>query len=348
MNGNYGEIWVPNAPGIAVVNQALAKSASKTIGGEIQLNKFWGTSNPSYWNKAQGEALLNEVRIQGVSGAPQIIPAVSGTNNKIDVASFPFYKDNGTVQSSTSATDLTVTRPATGKFNWNLAIVTLSSGVVTVVTGTDGDAYSDVFGAAGGPPLVATTAVIVGAVKLSSDVAAPITYADITYQFSTGALIQERSDFPNFTTLYMEGGILLNEALIAAHTGPVPRGVYASFFDQRALMMPLGDTEEWTLAMANTATEAKAQNDKAAQNRIGTPSYTGTMKRFFVRDTVLFANAAQRKSGFVRLYPNKNNTSQYYEAAVNFTGWNLGCAVDANMEETVNFSVDGLLEPRGM
>lgn len=348
LTGDYGQFWAPSAAGVLTSNALLTKSASKTIGGTAYANRFWGTAAATYWNKAQGESLTNEVRIQGVVGGPTISPAASLTNNAIDVPSFSYYQDNGTIATSVAITDLLCVRPAAGKYNWNLVIVTMATGIITTVQGTDGGSYSDTFGAAGGPPLVATTALIVGAVKLYSDVAAVIAGSSITYTLSTGALIQERSDYPGFTVLPMEGGILLNEALPACHTGPVPRNVYASYYDQRPLMIPIGDTEEWTLAMSNTVTEQKAQNDLAAQSRVGTPSYSGSLKRFYVKDLALFANACQRKSGFLRLFPNKDNTSQYYELAAVFSSFNLGCGVGANMEETVNFTVDGLPEARGI
>ena len=340
--GKYGKVYIPLSAGIVSTDTLLVKSASKTIGGTAYANRFWGTSASSYWNRQQGIT----VRIEGVIGSPTITPAAAGGDNNVDVAAFSYYAAGTTVATSTAKTDLTLTRPASGKYNWNLIHVNKTTGAVTATTGTDGDAYSDTFAAAGGPPLVATTELIIGAVKWSSDTAAAVLASEIYYTLSDGTLIQERSDVPAYTIFPMEGGILLNEALIVAHTGSVPRSVYATFYDQYNLMQEIGDTESWTLNMTTPTTELPAQNDIAAQFDIGTSSATGTLKRFHV-DERTWELVAQQKTGFLRLYPDSTDTTKYFECAAVFSDFSVTVDQGAAMSEDISFSVDGLVELRG-
>jgi len=339
--GKYGKIYMPLSDGILVSEALLVKSASKTIGGTAYANRFWGTSSRSMWNRQQGIT----VKVEGFSGAPSITPAASGTDNLVDIASTPFFASGVDSADSTAITDLACVRPASAKYNWNLAIMAKATGVMTMVQGTDGDALSDAWGYSGGPPLVATTHLIVGAVQLYSDTDAAITAADITYSLSTGVSIQERSDVPSLSVLPMEGGILLTSALLASHTGPLPRNVYATYYDQYSMLTEISDTEGYSINMTTPTTELAAQNDISAQFDIGISSATGTLKRFHV-DEKFWDSVMYRKTGFLRLYPDGTDTDRYFECACVFSGIGLSVDITTGMSDDVSFSVDGNLELR--
>ncbi|MBF0546226.1 MAG: hypothetical protein HQM08_17415 [Candidatus Riflebacteria bacterium] len=341
--GKYGQIMIPTGDGIQVANAALTKSASKTIQGTVFSNRFYATASRSMWNKGKGIS----ARIQGIVGEASVTPATG--NNNVQTNAFSYYKDNGTIQSAPADTSVTIVRPATGKYNWNLVVVDMDDGTISAITGSDGDSYSDVFDAAGGPPLVAIDKLIIGAVKLSTDTAAPVVAADITQFLSTGTLIQERSDMPGYFEYPMEGGVLLNEALLVCHTGSVARKVYASYYDFYSLLTPLGDTTKWSLDVSSDTTSMQAQGDSGAQSDLsGPPKWSGGFSRFHVRDVVLYNLGVNRRTGIVRLFPDRNDTTVYYEGAVIVKGFKMDCDMSNPMMEEITFEGDGNLELRGL
>ena len=237
--GRFGKLQAPLNDGIQYSNVALTLSASKTIGGKVLTNRFFGHT-AKYWNK--NPTYKASFRIQGIVGTAEIQPG--SANDKISIkAAFSYYKDNGTVQTSAAPSDVSVTRPATGKAAWYLVCVTLADGTITVEKGKDvtgtrtalintfGDPSS---GTDGAIPLIAATKNIVGAFKLDSDSAAMILTSDITYVDGNGRLLQERSDIPAGKENLLEGGVVVDEALLPAHTGDTPRKVYAPFYSQKS------------------------------------------------------------------------------------------------------------------
>ena len=79
-------------------------------------------------------------------------PAVSLTNDLVDVAAFTAYSI-GVLHTVSASVDVAITRPATAVSKVNSVTMT-NAGAVAVVAGVDGTttAFSAVRGAAGGPP----------------------------------------------------------------------------------------------------------------------------------------------------------------------------------------------------
>lgn len=339
--GNFGQIYLPLNEGVAVVNAVLTLSASKTIQGQAYAKRFHGHAS-THWNRGKGITLA----LQGLLGEASITPA-SG-NDAVQTPVLGYLKDNTGAQTAAADTSVSVTRPASGKKNWNLVVLDMDDGTISAVAGTDGDAHSDVFDAAGGPPLVATDKIIIGGVKLSGNTAAPIAADEIVYSLSNGTLLQERADMPSLDNILpMEGGVLLPEALLECHTGGIPRKIYASFYSQKNSLAAVGNTQKWSLSGSRNTTEMQAQGDVSAQSEISGPmTWSGSMSRFAV-DAEMFKLAFYRGTGFVKLFRDRNVPTEYYEGAVIISNWDENNDIGAACVNNLQFKGDGNLEWRG-
>jgi hypothetical protein len=290
------------------------------------------------------------VRLQGIVGEATIIPTPS-TNDSVTVSGFSFYKDNGTVVTVTTGA-LELTRDAT-KAQWHM-IKTNASGTLAVVAGTVSadTSFTETWDGAGGPGYVATTDILIGAIKLTPGSAGAVLSSEIVYSLPVaGTLLQERSDVPGYQILPMEGGVLVNDAagLLGCHTAGVTRTFYATYYDQYSVLIKVGDTEGWTLSGSTDTIEMEAQGDLAAQSDIsGAVKWSGTLSRFYISDDIIFKMAMNRRTAILRLYPNADETTKYFEGAAVISDWGFDNSVGNACKENVSFTGDGNLELRGM
>ena len=346
ITGKRGELYLPTGKGNSLSNQALTVSASKEIQGTTYTNRFYGTSSRSAWNKSE----TITARLQGIVGEITISPGTA--NDTIDVTAGSYHKDTSGVQTSTAGTGVSVTRDADGA-QWNMVTIDTGSGTVKVTAGlatASVTAYNDTWAASGGPAYIGTDEILVGVVRLTPGSAAVVTSAEIFYTLVDGAtLAQERSDIPTFSILPMEGGVLLTEALLACKTAGARRTVYADYYDQYPLLAKVGDIEGWTLTGTSDTVELEALGDFAPEKDLsGAVSWSGTFTRFYVADERVWVNAMQRRTaGIIRLKPDSNNSTVYYEGAVIFSDWGTGAALGDGTKENVSFEGDGNLEFRG-
>jgi len=344
--GRRGAFFLPVSEGVAITNEALALSASKTIGGTAYTDRFLGTSSRTAWNKAQALS----ARVQGIVGEVTISPGAAA--DQIDVTAFSYHKDNTGVQSAAATDALGITRDSAGA-QWNMISVSNATGTVVVTLGAvsaSTTAYNDTWGSPGGPALIPVANTLVGVVRPVPGTAAITLSSEIFYKMVDGTtFLQERSDLPGFAVLPVEGGILLNEATLKCHTGTVGRVAYATFTDQFPFLAKVGDIEGLTLAGSSETTEMEAMEDLAPEKDIaGSPSSNGTISRFYVQDARMFGLAMQRRiAGIARIYPDYNDTTKYYEMAIIVTDWGTSLGINDAIKEDVSFEVDGLLEQRG-
>jgi hypothetical protein len=169
----------------------------------------------------------------------------------------------------------------------------------------------------------------------------------IYYSLPTaGTLIQERSDIPSYRVLPMEGGILLDEALIKNHTGALERTAYASFMSQKNCLADVGHSTDWSLDTSRPIGKMPAQGD------VGSPAgftdlmeWSGSLARFAV-GSAASKLAVFGGAGYVRLYPDRNLSLEFWEGAVLFSGYGTGAALGADVKETLSFTGNGTLELR--
>lgn len=179
------------------------------------------TSSASLWSKRSGYAPV--VRPNGLLTGGAITPHASD-NDKVNVAALTLNL-NGVV-SSVSAGTATITRGVSTDTHNITSITINSSGSIAAVSGTDGTAFSETRGAAGGPPLIAVDSVEIGQVRTTSVTAAKVTSAEI---FTVVGTHTERADYPLFDINYSAGSVTFLAALPEIHTGTLPKRVYASF-----------------------------------------------------------------------------------------------------------------------
>jgi hypothetical protein len=344
--GKYGQVYLPSGSGVLVSNQALTKSASKEIGGVTYTNQFYGTTG-ALWNKGKDMS----VRIPGIIGDLSLL--TPGTaNSTVDMAATSIYLNN----SSTSATaisaqaGLVLTRPTSSTLTVvNLVVVNTGTKAASVVVGSEAAARSASFNTAGGYPYVAVDEIIVGAVVLTTVPAAVVAASEIEYTlYGTNTLVQERSDIPGYEILPAEGGVLVQEALIGAHTAGATRGVYATYYDLQAVLLQVADTTKWSLSSTVGTVSMLAQGDLNPQTDLaGSPTWSGSLERFYVKDSLLFKLAMEQKRGIIKLFPNRNEPTKYYLGSVVFATWGHTCDNAAAQTQPLSFTGDGPLKAVG-
>lgn len=195
----------------AVAMSALVNSGDRTL----------YTSGASLWSGRSGFAPV--VRPNGLLTGGEV--STNATNNTVSIASLTCNL-NGVVTTVAGGT-LTAARPATA-VSKVVSLTVNASGVLAAVAGTDGSttAFSETRGAAGGPPLIPVDSIEIGQVRYTSNTAAAVLSTEI---FQVVGLHRERADFPLFDVLTGSGSVRFLDALPAIHTGPAPKGVFASY-----------------------------------------------------------------------------------------------------------------------
>ncbi|WP_339799665.1 hypothetical protein [uncultured Marinobacter sp.] len=179
-------------------------------------------SGAALWSRRTGSEPV--VRPDGLINGGAISPAAAGTNNLIDVAASTAYIGGAQIAAA-GETGLTCSR-ATVDTHLIHSITLDSTGSYTAVAGTEGTAFSNTRGAAGGPPLIPEGEVEIGQVRFSTASAAAVKASEI---FAVPGVHQERYDSPIYEIDYRNGNVVFNAALPPIHTGDETKGVFASF-----------------------------------------------------------------------------------------------------------------------
>ena len=320
--GKYGTVMVAQDGGVQLVNVELPLIPSQEIQGETYLNRLF----------AKAGAIINnekpmDIRIQGFVKSASITPHPDGANNKILISDLHYYKNAGAKFLNPSA-DEVLARPLTpGESYWAVIVQDMTTGLADVVygTATSGSLVEEIGTGAGEIPLVGEDKLVVAAVKLD-DVDAPISQDNIVYRLSDGTLLQERADQPKFELMNIFGGVLLQDELLAIHTGNKPRKVFGTFYDVSNSLTELGHTTKWNLDVTNPTTTLPAQNDiNSPTETSGPPNWSGGFERYSVDET-LFDVAVSHKFTVVKLYRDRTDMSKYY----------MGCVLVSNWGQTVD------------
>ena len=203
-------------------------------------HKDFRSADPLWSNRAGYEP---DVKPNGLATGGLVIPAVSGTNNLVDVAALTCYLA-GVLTSVGADTDVALTRPTGGSpvNTHNKSSITITSaGAIAVVKGTDGTAFSTTRGAAGGPPLIPLASIEIAQVWLDSAAAAAIAADEIKAVIGTHV---ERYDYPTWEQkrfnvengVIGNAGVLFASALPLIHSAtspvvPTAKKVYAQYYE---------------------------------------------------------------------------------------------------------------------
>lgn len=264
-----GVISAQTGEGQQVAQMALTKTASVVIEGETLTNRQYLSTGRAPWNRKTG--YTPTVRINGVvSGC--VVSGDAVTNNVQLTAGVANV--NGVVVTVSADTTNTLTRPANAKKNVN-ALCVDNAGTVSVVVGSDGDSHdlTGGYGGAGQKPLVATTLAVLAYIALSEDEAAVVPAGDI-YPGENANV--------EYIVDSLRGGIILYSALELNHTGPVSRGVYASFYDLTSALQPVGYIEEANLVIKSAAPVATPNHNSIWDQYVSLPNrgWTADIKRW--------------------------------------------------------------------
>jgi hypothetical protein len=139
-------------------------------------HKMFSLSGINLWSPRSGYEPV--IRPDGLATGGEVTPG--SANNNVSVAALTCFLA-GVLTTVSADSDVAITSPTS---THNISSVTInSSGVIAVVAGTDGTAFSATRGAAGGPPLIPVGSIEIAQVKLSS---------------ATSALITARGDLPDY------------------------------------------------------------------------------------------------------------------------------------------------------
>lgn len=162
------------------------------------------------------------VRPDGLENGCLVEPAVSGTDNALDVYPGKAWMGNSIVTISAQS-DITVARPSAG-MKKIVSITINNAGTASVTDGTEASDFSDSRGAGGGPPYVATGSVELATIRLDSDVAAPLTKDEIIFA-------PEFSHSPSWRLLPYSASIKFAEPLSLIHAGGTAKNVWMTRYD---------------------------------------------------------------------------------------------------------------------
>lgn len=222
---------------------------------------FTTTNKP--WSQASGYEPV--VGPYGLMTGGAVTPAISATNDKVDVAALTAMMPGATGASATTgvltvnaAADQTVTRGSATNTHIINSITVTSAGAIAVVAGTATTAFSATRDANGGPPLIPVGSIEIGQVRLTTTAAAVVASSEIYQVVGTH---QERYDYPTYSADYLQGKVTFAAALPLIHTGSVPKKVYARC--ATPLFAEISHAKDWKPAETTNSTSSEAYYDGA-------------------------------------------------------------------------------------
>jgi hypothetical protein len=189
------------------------------------------------WSGRSGYAPI--VRPNGLVTGGAVTVGVSGSNDKIDVAGLTCYLA-GVLVTVAAGADKTVLRGADADVCRINSVQITSAGAISIVSGTDHTAFSEVRDAPGGPPCILVGSIEIAQVRLGAVAAAPVTAAEI---YNVVGQHTERYDFPTWEENNIGKGlaktiageenahIKFQDALPLSHTGGVCKRVYIKYYE---------------------------------------------------------------------------------------------------------------------
>lgn len=218
--GKNAKVYMNTGDGTLLTMQAMTLQATKTYRGKLYTNQIYLLGS--------GKTLINmrpevqpDIDIDGILQGLDILPVV-GDQNTVQTTAGIIEVDGAQVSVPADA-DIELTRPAASRWAW-YAIHVSEAGAVTATKGTDtGDdqesSLLNTYGSSAGQrPLIGVDQLLIGWVKLFSNVAADVAATAISYTDREEGGI-------DFQILPNIGGVKLNGALVKCHTGAIGREV---------------------------------------------------------------------------------------------------------------------------
>ena len=239
------------------------------------------------------------VNPDGLQSGCMAVPAVSGADNALDVYGGTVLIANSQLTVSPQ-TGITVSRPAASMKKISSVIINASA-VASVIDGTDGSAYSDTRGAAGGPPYVPVGQVELATVRLDSEAAAPLTTDEIFFA-------PEYTHTPAYKLLPYSASLEFASPIPLIHTGGVAKAVWVTWYEPS-----LTQLDVVTVRPVSSAFEI----DRATGSVDRTKQKSGS---FVCSLSGIQTDLARRIDGSVRLFEfmpdSTQNRKEFFYAAV--------------------------------
>jgi len=234
-------------------------------------------SSGELWSKRSG--FTPEVKPNGLVNGAQVSAAVANDTVSATAATCNLLGVETTVVADAA---LVVTRGATTDTHIINSITINAGGAYAVITGTATTAHSETRGVAG--------------------TAAPVTSDEI---FSVPGVHTEWTNLPLYDIDYANGDITFNTALPAIHTGDLPKGVYAQFYEPIFAEVPLATdfvpTEE---SHSTTSIQAYGKTIASSSSSLNQASFTAFNQDGVTDSLVTLKNQIL----WFRFYPDKYKT----------------------------------------
>lgn len=252
---------------------------------------------------------LTAVRPNGViAGVNMGSPAASGANDVVDVAAI-VCMIKGVKTPVAADLDVAVTRPASAVAKICTVTVT-DAGAIAVVAGADSlsSAFSNVYGAAGGPPLIPVDSSKLFDVRLTDDTPAPILASEIVHntEFAEVFTIHE-TGFGDHSeeALRRRAHIFMGRELPLIHTGPATRRIYADIAEpQKTLISYTKDFKAAEVSSSITSTQFYTELDAEDSDSLAAGGFTAKLVNG-VSDLIL---ASRKKVRTFWFYQNKDQS----------------------------------------
>ncbi len=187
------------------------------------------TASDSPWSRASGftpTVLPNGIKTGGV----MIGTAV---NNQVAISAITCNLAG--VATTVAGGNLLATRTAAGTTFQITSMTINSSAALAAVAGTEGAAFVETRGAAGGPPYIPVGSIEIGQVRLTSNTDAVVAATEIKQVPGTH---KELASYPLWSVDYLNGKITFVAALPLIHTADVVKRTYAQFYTPVLVAIP--------------------------------------------------------------------------------------------------------------
>ena len=295
--GKGAKVFMTSSDGTLLTSQAMVKQAAKSYKGVVYANLIYllGTGmtlinrRPAVEPRVDIDAITSGLDISGTA-----------SNDEVSITAGSMIIDN-VVTSVVADASLSVTRPAATQGAWVAISVKKADGTFVALKGTDTTAGTgiaallDTYGSAAGErPLIPTTELLIGFLKLTNG-AAPVLNSERVYT-------DKETQIP-YEILGNIGGCKLNTALVALHTGPVTRAVKFTGYYQDQVLSEIISAKDFSLSpSANTVSESTLGNNYSSSEIGGwTFSFNQLATDGTAKDNALYR---QGHCGVKFLYPN--------------------------------------------
>jgi len=266
--GKNAKVSLSFTDGTSTSALAMTKQASYSYNGETYTNRVYLLGSGKMINSrpaANALAFINGI-LDGLEVSSTVAQEIAVTAGSILVG-------NATVAAAAD-TSITITRPAAGEACWVAVHVNTSTGVTSITKGTDttgsagkGGLLTTYGASAGQKPLIAVDELLVCYLGINATTGV-FTSDEIEYTDREWASFSYRL-IPSL------GGVILSTALVALHTGAIPRVVYFSgkYWETTALA-EVGDAQQWSITPNSSTVSAVTFAGGPSESQIDNWSFT--------------------------------------------------------------------------